>query len=411
VKRALLLLLVARVAAAQSPELTKEFQAGVDAFRLGHYDEARTHLEKARDLDPKLPGPFRFLAAVAKAQGKWQECLDDARRALVLNAASVEAAETRKLHDECRVSAGRAPYRGELADAAAIAVTSNVPGATVKIGGLIMGGTPMAPRPITAGKLEVDVDKHGWKARHLEVDAPAGIVTDVDVELEADTSVGPETGTLAAKATKGTIIVPEEQVFDGPRTCDPSAARSIHSTVDGRSNRYGRFEVEPGTHIIVSDQGCKDEWRRRVHVAAGQELHIEPQFVATAPREHKERIGFAVLAGAGALLATGFGFALASESAANEARDIVRVESSRDPTQPIDTSLEPLRTRADFNAAVDRANRDAVMSDIAYGAGIAAAGVAAYYIYIGAKQRTDVPPPFAVAPTRGGALIGKAIAW
>jgi hypothetical protein len=382
VKRALLVLLIARVAAAQSPELTKEFQAGVDAFRLGHYDEARAHLEKARDLDPKLPGPFRFLAAVAKAQGKWQECLDDARRALVLNAVSVEAAETRKLHDECRVSAGRAPYRGELADSAAIAVTSNVPGARVKIGGLILGGTPMAPRPITAGKLEIDVDKLGWNTVHLEVDAPAGIVTDVDVELEPVEGAQPAAGTPESKATKGWLVLPGERV-----------------------------ELEPGTHVIERHAPGSDVWRRRVHITAGQELRVEPHFVATAPRERNEHIGLAVLAGAGALLATGFGFALASEGAANEAREILRVESSRDPTQPIDTSLEPLRTRADFNAAVDRANRDAIISDVAYGAGLLAAGVAAYYLYIGAKQRTDVPPPFAVAPTRGGAVIGKAIAW
>ena len=42
---------------APSPEVAKEFQAGVDAFRLGKFDDARAHLEKARKLDDKLPGP------------------------------------------------------------------------------------------------------------------------------------------------------------------------------------------------------------------------------------------------------------------------------------------------------------------------------------------------------------------
>ena len=107
--RAVLVVAVsAATASAQPvPELTKEFQAGVDAFRLGHFDEARAHLEKARDLDPKLPGPHRFLAALAQAQGRWQDCLDESRVALASNPRSSEAADTRKLHSDCRVSAGR----------------------------------------------------------------------------------------------------------------------------------------------------------------------------------------------------------------------------------------------------------------------------------------------------------------
>jgi hypothetical protein len=391
-----LVLLLSGVASAQSPELTKEFQAGVDAFRLGHYDEARGHLEKARDLDPKLPGPFRFLAAVDKAQGKWVDCLADARHALALNPQSAEAPETRKLYDECRTGAGLAPYRGELGDSAAVAVTSNVPAASVKIGGLIMGGTPMAPRPITAGKLEIDVEKRGWKPKHIEVEAPAGIVTDVDVELDPDPNAQGEGIGTGVKATKGWLVVPP---------------RSGNVRIDSRPGASDKIELEPGTHVVELETPGEDLWRRRVRITAGQETFVKPQFVNTATREHQEHIGFIILGGAGALLATGFGFALASERASNEARDIQRVESLRDPSQPIDGSLEPVRTRADFDAAVSRANRDAIISDVAYGAGLVATGVAVYYFYKGARERTDVLPPFAVAPTRGGALIGKAVAW
>jgi hypothetical protein len=256
------LVFLARVAAAQGPVLTKEFQAGVDAFRLGKLAEARAHLERARDLDPKLPGPFRFLAAVAKAESKWQECLDDARRALLLNPQSAEAPETRKLHDECRVAAGKVPFRGELGDSAAIAVTSNVPAATVQIGGLTMGGTPMAPRPITAGKLELDVVKVGWVTKHLEVDAPAGVVTDVDVELEPDADAATSTSTSTSTSTKGWLVLAGE-----------------------------RTELEPGTHVIEQRKPGMDLWRRRVRIVAGQDTVVTPQFVDTARRERKERIG------------------------------------------------------------------------------------------------------------------------
>jgi hypothetical protein len=164
----------------------REFQAGVDAFRLGRHDEARAHLEKARALEPGLAGPVRFLAAVAQAQGRWADCIAATRTALALNPRSSELADTRRLHEACRASAGRAPYRGSLGERAAIAVTANVAGATVRIGGLSYGGTPLAPRPITAGALAVELAKAGFRPARLEIDALPGIVTDVAVELVAE---------------------------------------------------------------------------------------------------------------------------------------------------------------------------------------------------------------------------------
>jgi hypothetical protein len=176
--------------------LTREFQAGVDAYRLGKYDDARAHLEKAQAIDPRLPGPHRFLAAVAQAQHRWADCIAEARRALQLNPRSQEIGDTRKLHDGCRESDGRPAYRGELGDAAAIAVTANVPGATVKIGGLRYGGTPVPPRLIKPGVLHVDVEKSGWKPARVTIDALPAIVTDIAVELEP---VAPATPPGAAR--------------------------------------------------------------------------------------------------------------------------------------------------------------------------------------------------------------------
>ena len=178
--------------------LTREFQAGVDAYRLGKYDDARTHLDRAQAIDPKLPGPHRFLAAVAQAQRRWADCIAEARRALQLNPRSREIAETRKLHDGCRESDGRPAYRGDLGDAAAIAVTANVAGATVKIGGLRYGGTPVAPRLIKPGLLRVDVEKSGWKPARVTVDALPAIVTDIAVELAPVAPAGSPSPTAPA---------------------------------------------------------------------------------------------------------------------------------------------------------------------------------------------------------------------
>ena len=110
------------VAQAQAPssDFVREFQAGIDAYRLGAYVEARAHLERARAIDAGLPGPHRFLAAVDAAEGKWQDCIEAARRAIAANPASSEIAATRKLHDDCRASHGLATFVGDYADGGAI---------------------------------------------------------------------------------------------------------------------------------------------------------------------------------------------------------------------------------------------------------------------------------------------------
>jgi len=203
----LVLVLVGVAAARPSSELTRAFQAGVDAYRLGKLDEAKRHLERARSLDPTLPGPHRFLAAVAQAEGDWQGCIDAARTALELNPRSQELADTRKLVEACRRSAGRAAYPEELGERAAIAVTTSVPGATVTIGGLAYGGTPLAPRTIPVGVHEVALDKAGYLSQQVTVNALAGVVTDVIVELEPAPEPAPaaRAGKSAPAADRGSL--------------------------------------------------------------------------------------------------------------------------------------------------------------------------------------------------------------
>ena len=210
---------------AVSAALTKEFQAGVDAYRLGKYDDARAHLDKAQAIDPKLPGPHRFLAAVAQAQHRWADCLAETRRALQLNPQSKEIAETRKLHADCRAADGRPAYDGELGEGAAITITANLTGATVRINGLRYGGTPVAPRPITPGTLEVDIERSGYRPAHVTIEALPGIVTDVAIELEAaDAKPVPPPGTPpAAKPSARPSPAPPPSGKPGP--AKPSPAR------------------------------------------------------------------------------------------------------------------------------------------------------------------------------------------
>jgi len=393
---ACLLVAVSTVAHAQNADLTKEFQAGIDAFRLGKYDEARAHLEKARDTDPKLPGPYRFLAAVAQAQGKWDDCIANARKALELNPKSSETADTRKVHDECRSSAGRSPFIGELGDSAAIAVTTNVGGATVKINGLTYGATPLAPRPITAGELEVEIEKKGWKSTTKTVNGLPGIVTDVIVDLEPDPNattaeLHPET---QEKLKIGWLVVPP----------------TFGLTIDGKTTAPAdRIELGVGTHVVELTAPDKDPWRRRVRIGAGQKTTLTPEFVDTATRTAIEKRGLYLVGGGTFLLATGFIAAMISRSALDEARDIQRIETA--PGRAGAEGVAPLRTRTEMAEAADRATTFSRISNVAYGAGLVAAGVGAYYLYKGTKERTDVPPPYAIAPTHGGVFVAREIAW
>jgi hypothetical protein len=379
---------LANVHAQPAPDLTKEFQAGVDAFRLGKFDEAKAHLEKARAIDPKLPGPHRFLAAVAQAQGKFTDCIAEARQALIVSPLSPEAPETRKLHDECRTSSGRAPYRGELGDAAAIAVVTNIPGATVKINGLTFGATPLAPRQITAGKLELEIGKPGWKPASVAVEAPSGIVTDVVLELDPDPNAKPDIELGVGpnvKATNGTLELPA----------------AADKRVDGAVVTQTRIELAPGPHELELTVHEKDPWRRRVRISAGQKLVIAPTFVDTRAREHTETIGLAVVGGGCGLLVIGFlahGVAVGDD---NDVRDWSRAGSM----------AAAMHTAEDIASQRDGASNARIVRDVALGAGIAAIGVGAYFLYKGERLRSDVPPPFYVAPSAHGAVVGKAVRW
>jgi hypothetical protein len=378
-------------------ELAREFQAGVDAYRLGKYDDARAHLEKAKALDPKMPGPNRFLGAVAQAQGRWQDCVDATRHALQLNPQSDEAADTRKLHDECRASAGRAPFRGEYGTGGAIAVVTNVPGATVKIGGLVYGGTPLAPRPIALGEREVTIEKSGWKTAHAKAEILASVVTDLEIELEPDPTAKSDLTVkveVAPPMTTGFVILPPETL----------AEPGFSLSVDGKPTTLTQqsLTLEPGIHTLEIHATGKEPWRRRVRVEVAQRTRLTPELQPLGERGHDQRIAYALLGGGAALSAVAFGAAVARSNAVADARDIQRIETTRPITG--DTSgVQPIRTRAQFEDARSRADRWGLISDLAWGAAGVTLVTTAIYMYLGSGgERSDSPPAFAIAPVSGG---------
>ncbi|MFN0253360.1 MAG: PEGA domain-containing protein [Kofleriaceae bacterium] len=346
------------VGAHAQDKLTREFEAGVDAYRLGKLEDARAHLEKAIAMNPALPGPHRFLAAVSQAQGRFEDCIASARTAIEMNPRSSEIADTRKLHDACRSSAGRAVFRDDLGDGAAIAVTTSVPGATVTISGLSYGGTPLAPRRIKPGTHEVSVEKSGFRPAKASVNALPGVVTDVDFELVADASVVVKIAPSDSTSTL-TIRGGDSLVLDG-------------DSVSFEPNEP--ISIAPGEHLVEVRRANKEPWRRRVRLEPRQERTLVPSF-ETAHAHVRTRGWLAIGAGVGFGLVGGVAAAMSVDAEG----------SSR-------TALY-------------------AVSGVSFGVTAVAVGLGIYWVVRGRPVDRDAPPPFALAPIEGGALASTGFSW
>jgi len=160
------------------------YEAGQDAFNLAKYDEAWKQFQRARELAPEKPGPYRWLGRTARVREQWNDCLGFAMQALRLNPTGKQAPEVRKDVEACRAGLGRPRYEGKLsAGQGALAVVANVEGAAVSVDGIAKGRTPLDPVPLVAGKHTVRVEAAGAAAQELPVDILDGVVVDVVVSL------------------------------------------------------------------------------------------------------------------------------------------------------------------------------------------------------------------------------------
>ena len=380
---------------------TREYQAGIDMFRLGKYDEARAHLEAARAIAPDLPGPHRFLAAVAAAENKWDECIAAARAAIAANPQSNEIGATRKLHDDCRAALGRTPFTGEYADGGAIAVTANVSGATVTVGGLKYGATPLSPRAIALGEVEVLVQKSGWQDARTKVKILPSVVTDVELTLTEDTT-------------------PTTPVDGGPDPSLPppipdlgwlklSSVEGARVTIDGQPatvDARGRYPLPPGEHEVEVSAPDHYPARRTVRISRGQQALVELPLVSRTTIDARRRKGHVAIATAAGLGAVGAVTGLLASRAQDRARDWWTIEATRPTVISLEESaaIAPIHTRADIEAEVDRAKTYALVSNLGYGLAAVSFGLGVYWL----ARSPDEPPPASLAPMIPGAAGG---AW
>lgn len=355
--------------AAPSAEFLAAFQAGTDAYRLGDYATARAQLERARTLEPSLPGPYRFLAAVDAAESKWLDCIEHARGAIIANPASSEIAATRKLHEDCRAALGRPAFVGEYGDGGAIAITTNIAGAALSVAGLKAGATPLAPRAIGLGPVTVSAEKTGWRTVEATAIVLPGVVTDVVLTLE-----------------EAPVDVAIEAAPDLPTTGWLRVTTRADATVlvDGAAvvaDDRGRYPLAPGPHDVEVRVPGHLPHRARVRIDRGQERAIAPALLtldASAARDRRATIAFAT---AGGLVVVGAALAWLSIDAADEARDWAALERARPNTIPIGetTGFAPIHTRAEIEARGDTARALGWASAGAYLGAAIAGGLALYW--------------------------------
>jgi hypothetical protein len=395
-----LVVCAAGVAQAQQPSqaFTEEFQKGTDAYRLGKFDEARTHLEAAKKIDPKLPGPWRFLAAVAQAEEKYAECVESAREAIRLNPTSSSIAETRALHDGCRKSLAKPGYDGTYeVGQGALSVTTDQVGAAVEIGGLKYGSTPLAPRAFSVGEIDVSVEKPGYLKATRKIYVLPEVVTDVDFVLEVDPNYAGGQLDIPKEVTHGWVKV---------ETTVPSAV----ITIDGKPPKVddqGRFEVDQGQHTVEVTAPGHEPVTKKVRITKGQLVTVKADLRSQASVDSTNKLGNVFVYSGVGLVVVGAVTGMLSLKASDTARDWWVIETTRPPG--IDTSdVEPVHTRANIEKKVDQAKRYALISNISYGAAVVAIGVGAYFLVKGRPRAEKKEKMMTIVPLVGDGGIGAA---
>lgn len=400
----LLLFGISHQAWAQKSPFLQAFEDGETAFNLFKYDEARALFEKARDLDPKSPGPYRWLAKIAKVQERWPDCVRDAVTSLKLKPDQKKAPEVRKDLDECRAKLGRPAYSGDIPkDQGALAVITNVEGASVTVDDIKKGATPMSPFPLNPGKRKVRIERRGYLPVDAEIEVVVTIVVDLEVELKADPN---------ASMDDRMNPQPTDDIKIGWILIASNVGQSGTIMIDGKPPKPepdGSYVQEPGVHTLEITAPGYEPYRRRIKVARGQKRTVKATLKSTAERKSQRRTAFIAFGVAAAAGASGLAFGIMEGNAYEEALDIWQTETTR-PSNPDTVMLEPMRTRADYDDAKSRADTYGLISNISIGVAAVALGVSIYYFV---QERSaerpgfDLPMAFvpAVTPDGKGAQV------
>jgi tetratricopeptide (TPR) repeat protein len=377
-------------ARAQSAAFDDAWNKGNDAFSLAKYDEARAAFEKARDLDPKSPGPWRYLGRIAKIQSRWDDCVRATTESIRLKPDQKFAPEVRADLDECRKQLGRPAFAGTIPEnQGAIAVIANVEGASVKVGGIKKGATPLDPFAVNPGKTTVLVERRGYFPVEVQVDVVPGLVVDVDPNAKPDER--PPEGNQLQDVKVGWVVV-------------AVGAKDAAITIDGKpaaTKDDGSIELDPGDHVVEITAPGYEPWRRRVKWARGQKRTVTAHMQASGEVHSAKTIaawsfGVAVVAGLG-----GGVFGLLENAPYEKARDAYEIEQQRPKMGTVSPTVPEghVTTRAEYEDMKSRAQTYGLISNVSFGVAAVALGVSIYYFAKARpSERPGYPMPRAKAP-------------
>jgi tetratricopeptide (TPR) repeat protein len=147
---------------------------GVTALAAHQYQAALDEFERATQLVPAAPGPYRYAGEALERLERWADAVARYRRYLEVWPAASDAADVRGRI--ARIEA--AHLRG------VVAITCQA-GAAVTIDGASIGTTPLEPVPLTAGEHDVQVSAGGYLPWRTTVSVSAGAEVVVTCNLAA----------------------------------------------------------------------------------------------------------------------------------------------------------------------------------------------------------------------------------
>jgi tetratricopeptide (TPR) repeat protein len=181
-----------------SVEARKLFTVGNEKYAKGDYDGAIAAFKAAIAADAKLPGPYRNLGLVYRAQGKCEEALPMYEKYLELKPESRFTDRVRREIDICRQKLNMTPLPNQPRHPSGsyhapesqsyLHVAANMIGgevtdeASVRVDGIIRGSTPLTI-PITAGKHRVHLERPGFEPADAAVDVAPGQRAEVELTM------------------------------------------------------------------------------------------------------------------------------------------------------------------------------------------------------------------------------------
>lgn len=291
--------------------------------------------------------------------------------------------------NECRKKLGLPPKVFSLLGAAGkIVLEVNVPGAAIKLNGLLRGSSPVDALPVNAGLHVVEVTKVGYLPFNQSVGVKAGQSVRVRVELRKDPSYVPPRRVEGIKHSK---------TADEAYLRVDSRADGLQVFIDGTplsQNDQGWWVVpSPKNHVVEVRATGRLPWRARVALLRGLKKTLRPILPLVKAKRTYRLWGWVTLGMAAVAAGAGGVFGGLENKTFEKVRD------------------RRTATRAALNDLVDKGK---LYRNVALGLyGLAGAALVTSVVLFVYERRGEHPKgrplPLAVTPTERGS--GLAVSW